>query len=257
MIATYEANQARFHAQYRDTQLSGTAVVTGIKTDPLGTGIAFFVYLDINGSRVNCDTKNRDVAAALDKGQIITFSGRVYDVVLGALDVRNCEFRPVAPIAKPSDTKPPAEGSLRLLSRSKEPVSIPISQASSRSPKNVALTYAQYNAKMKGCPFYTYEPAFKAIAGKLSGVEGDVIVTVYAEEACNGGNTSWLNLVVLAVRNGKVTTIAETTGPGFDDLRIVKGQISVVESSYDDGDARCCPSIRTRRRFAIEGDRGN
>ena len=92
MITTYDANQARFHAQYRDKELSGTATVTGIKADPFGTGSSFYIYLDVNGSRVACDTNDRNVAASLDKGQQVQFKGRVHDVVLGALDVQACTF---------------------------------------------------------------------------------------------------------------------------------------------------------------------
>jgi len=92
MISTYQANQARFHMNHRGKTLSGEGTVTGIKTDPLGTGFSFYIYLEVNGSKVNCDTENQKVAASLDKGQRVKFSGRVHDVVFSALSVRNCSF---------------------------------------------------------------------------------------------------------------------------------------------------------------------
>jgi len=44
IVSTYEANQARFHAQYRGKKLTGTATVISIKTDPLGAASTFYVF---------------------------------------------------------------------------------------------------------------------------------------------------------------------------------------------------------------------
>lgn len=95
MVATYNANQARFHAQHRGKVISGVGTVKSIEADLLGTGRSFNVVLDINKSRVDCRTQNKSVAASLDKGQKINFSGTVYDVVGGTLIATECSFSSV------------------------------------------------------------------------------------------------------------------------------------------------------------------
>ena len=78
MVSTYNLNQARFHAQYRGVEIQGTAVVTEINADFLGTGSRFYVHLLLNGSKVQCSTNNRDSAASLNKGDSVKFSGSVH-----------------------------------------------------------------------------------------------------------------------------------------------------------------------------------
>jgi hypothetical protein len=92
MIATYNANEARFHAQYRAQEFSAAGTVVSITTDVLGVGFAYFVRIDVDGSRVRCDTNNRDIAASFDKGQRVRFTGRIYDVTLGVLRISDCKF---------------------------------------------------------------------------------------------------------------------------------------------------------------------
>src|SRR5262245_41319054 len=77
IIATYDANEARFHAQHKNQGIKGPGIVTGITTDPLGIGAMFYVSLNVNGSKVDCGTKDKNVAAALDKGQRLNFEGKI------------------------------------------------------------------------------------------------------------------------------------------------------------------------------------
>jgi hypothetical protein len=92
IIATYKANQARFHAQHKGTVLSGTGLVVSIKTDFLGIGSRFYVRLDVNGSEISCSTKDQTSAASFDKGQRINFRGTVDDVILGSLFLDACKL---------------------------------------------------------------------------------------------------------------------------------------------------------------------
>ena len=92
IIATYKANQARFHAQHKGTVLSGSGSVVSIKTDFVGIGSTFYVRIDLNGSEVRCSTKDQTLAASFDKGQRINFRGTVNDVILGSLFLDACKF---------------------------------------------------------------------------------------------------------------------------------------------------------------------
>jgi len=92
IIATYDANQARFHVQHKNQDIKGPGIVTEITTDPLGTGFMFYVSLNVNGSEVKCATKDKNVAASLDKGQRVNFEGKIRDVVFGTLHVEECRF---------------------------------------------------------------------------------------------------------------------------------------------------------------------
>lgn len=92
MVSTYKANEARFHLNYRGKTINSEGTVTKVKTDPLGTGSQFYVYIDVNGSKVNCDTRDQKEAASLDVGGKVKFSGRIHDVAFGALDVKSCRF---------------------------------------------------------------------------------------------------------------------------------------------------------------------
>lgn len=93
MVNDYNANQARFHQNWRNKVVIEEGVVTGIKTDPLGTGSQFNISISVGGAKVICDTKDTRVAASLDKGARVEFSGVVHDVVLGSVDIRDCSFR--------------------------------------------------------------------------------------------------------------------------------------------------------------------
>lgn len=97
MLATYEANQARFHTNHRDHLLSGVGTVKKITSDFMGTGSYFKVILDVNGSTIQCSTKNKNMAAKLDKEQIVNFKGTIYDVILNSLIVENCQFTDYTP----------------------------------------------------------------------------------------------------------------------------------------------------------------
>ena len=92
MITTYDQNQARFHERFRGAEISSTGVVQSIKTDPMGGGYLFFINLNVDGSTVSCDTKNRDIAASLNKGSKINFKGTVHDVTFNSLEIKNCQF---------------------------------------------------------------------------------------------------------------------------------------------------------------------
>lgn len=105
MVATYNANQARFHAQHRGKVISGVGTVKSIEADLLGTGTSFNVVLDISKSRVDCRTQNKSVAASLDKGQKINFRGTVYDVVVGTLIATECSFSSVESQPQISNSK--------------------------------------------------------------------------------------------------------------------------------------------------------
>jgi uncharacterized protein YecT (DUF1311 family) len=92
MISTYNANQARFHQQYRNTAVKGVANVIDIQADVLGTGAIFLVHMNANGSLIQCTVYDKNVASALDKGQQVKYQGRVHDVLLGVLQVDGCRF---------------------------------------------------------------------------------------------------------------------------------------------------------------------
>jgi hypothetical protein len=106
IIATYKANQARFHTQHKGTVLSGTGSVVSIKTDFLGIGSRFYVRLDVNGSEVSCSTKDQTSAASFDKGQRINFRGTVDDVVLGSLFLDACKISAVTSAPKTGQNVP-------------------------------------------------------------------------------------------------------------------------------------------------------
>lgn len=106
IVATYSANQARFHAQHRGTYLSGAATVTSIKADALGIGKSFRVQLDMNKSELICSTDDRTAAAALDKGQIVMFKGTVHDVLFDTLMLKDCVFSNIPPPPKSSHDLP-------------------------------------------------------------------------------------------------------------------------------------------------------
>lgn len=91
--STYQANQARFHAQYRNKTLNSGGIVQSVEADILGTGTAFYIALDVSGSKVQCITTNRDAAAALNKGDTVTFSGAIHDVILKHLQLSNCNVQ--------------------------------------------------------------------------------------------------------------------------------------------------------------------
>jgi hypothetical protein len=98
MITTYDQNQARFHVRFRGAEISSTGVVLSIKTDFMGVGNRFFVGLDVGGSTVTCETKNRDVAASLNKGSKVKFKGMVHDVTFESLNINDCQFENVVEI---------------------------------------------------------------------------------------------------------------------------------------------------------------
>jgi len=111
MIATYNANQARFHQKYKNTGLKGIATVTEVKADFLGTGSIFFVGLDVNGSKVRCATQNKDVAASLDAGQAVNFVGTVDDITYDVPALDDCHFSAyVVPVntIEPPVAEPPS-----------------------------------------------------------------------------------------------------------------------------------------------------
>jgi len=90
LISTYNANQARFHLQFKSKQIKGNAKVTSIKADPLGMGVTFYVDLDIFGSKVMCITENRNMAASLNINEEVTYDGFIEDVVFNKLIIKNC-----------------------------------------------------------------------------------------------------------------------------------------------------------------------
>lgn len=92
MISVYNANEARFHQQYRGQGIQGTGRVENVKADFLGTGSIFMIHLNVNGSMLQCTTENKNSAASLNKGDNIQFQGRVYDVILGIPTINDCVF---------------------------------------------------------------------------------------------------------------------------------------------------------------------
>jgi len=62
------------------------------QTDPFGSGLMFYVSLNVNDSQVNCETKDTNIAAALDKGQQVKFEGRISRRVFDSLRVGECRF---------------------------------------------------------------------------------------------------------------------------------------------------------------------
>lgn len=92
IVLTYNANQARFHQQYRGKGIQGTGRVENVKADFLGTGSMFMIHLNVNDSSIQCITENRDSAASLNKGQEIQFRGSVHDVTFGIVSLEKCSF---------------------------------------------------------------------------------------------------------------------------------------------------------------------
>lgn len=92
VLSVYNANQARFHQQYKGRGMQGTGRVEKVVADILGTGSMFSVLLNVNGSIIQCLTENRDEAASLNKGENVHLQGRVYDVFLNILTFDNCAF---------------------------------------------------------------------------------------------------------------------------------------------------------------------
>lgn len=92
MVKTYGENQARFIQQYRGSGLTGLALVTEIKTDVLGTGSQYYIWLNINGSKVQCSSPDMEKAAALNKGSYVKFTGTVSDITFGYLSMKDCKF---------------------------------------------------------------------------------------------------------------------------------------------------------------------
>ena len=86
--------------------MNGTGLVESVKTDFLGSGTAFYINLDTSESKVQCITKNLDSAAALNKGDTVTFSGVIHDVTLKTLQLLNCnvQVKVVAPANSPPAT---------------------------------------------------------------------------------------------------------------------------------------------------------
>ena len=109
VIDTYNANQARFHQQYRNRALQGNGIVRDISADFLGTGAVFFVQLDVNGSGVQCIVYDKHVAASLNKGQLVHFQGVMHDVILGKLQVDRCGFAAQAPSRPQPLSSPPSQ----------------------------------------------------------------------------------------------------------------------------------------------------
>jgi len=93
ILSTYEANQARFHVQFRGQVLTGTAVVRKVTTDVFGQGKSFNIFLASKNSSLICSTSNRDLAASFDKNQSVEYRGAIEDVLLGALVLKDCALR--------------------------------------------------------------------------------------------------------------------------------------------------------------------
>lgn len=93
IIQTYNDNQARFHQTWKGQVLRGTATIREIRADVFGTGAVFFISLEQSSTRLTCSTPNRDVAVALNKGNIVDYEGRIDDVTFGTLSLTNCFFK--------------------------------------------------------------------------------------------------------------------------------------------------------------------
>ena len=92
LIDTYDSNQARFHQRYRGELLKGYGIVSDITTDIFGEGNSFNIELDVNNSSIQCETKNQELAASLDKGNRVQFEGKIYDIVYNNVILKDCKF---------------------------------------------------------------------------------------------------------------------------------------------------------------------
>jgi hypothetical protein len=92
ILSTYKANQARFHALFKGKSINGKATVQAIRADFMGSGAIFFIDLESNASGFTCSTRNRDVAAGLNRGQEVFFKGNIRDVTFNTPSLENCEF---------------------------------------------------------------------------------------------------------------------------------------------------------------------
>jgi len=117
--------------------------------------------------------------------------------------------------------------------------------------KAKALAYARGVAQQDSCDLN--EQGLVAISGKLSGIDGEIVVAAYTLEGCGGGNFWGQHLVVLDVSNGTARKLAITAGPLFEELRIADGRLSADVTSYAPDDARCCPSLKANKSFSISG----
>lgn len=109
IISTYEANQARFHSQYKGRPLTGRAIVQSVKTDIFGKGSEFYINLKTDWSNtamfLQCITADRNMAAKFDKNQEINFSGVIDDVTHNRLELVNCTAEIVISDNKPKINK--------------------------------------------------------------------------------------------------------------------------------------------------------
>lgn len=90
MIATFEANEAKFYQQYRGRKIEGEGTVTAIESVLYGRAIGFSISLNTDGSSVRCLTQNQNTAARLNKGQKVNFIGIVDDVLINQLSIESC-----------------------------------------------------------------------------------------------------------------------------------------------------------------------
>ena len=119
--------------------------------------------------------------------------------------------------------------------------------------KAKALAYARDVARQESCDLNEHNLA--AISGKLSGIDGEIVVAAFTLEGCGGSNYWGQQLVVLDVSNGAARKLASTGGPSFETLRIADGQLSADVTSYAPGDGRCCPSLKANKSFSIVGQK--
>jgi hypothetical protein len=94
ILSTYNANQARFHKNFKGKAFNGEGFIKEIRADVMGTGRIFFVDIDgSGGSRIKCTVSDMNLAASLNKSDSIDFSGIIDDVVLNVLNLDNCKFQ--------------------------------------------------------------------------------------------------------------------------------------------------------------------
>jgi hypothetical protein len=127
------------------------------------------------------------------------------------------------------------------------------SGATDANEKQIALSYANGVAQAGNCNFE--ETSLKVASGTVTGVEGNAIVATYALQGCGGGNNWGSTLVVLSAQSGKVEMVADTTGPGFDEIKISNGQVLAKVTDYGPNDPRCCPSVSKPMIFSVRGNK--
>jgi hypothetical protein len=91
--------------------------------------------------------------------------------------------------------------------------------------------------------------------GAIPGGAGHVVVVTYTVEACNRGNNFASVFGVFSEQNGRVVEYQQPEPPGFlvESVRVAQTVIEVQGLGYAPTDGRCCPSLRSRARYRLEG----